>query len=151
MPGSGLVYAGRTNVALANALDADVLSSSGRPTRRQRARDAAWPRRSAITARTYRAGERDRVVGAVVNRVPDTSTRRRWSAIRARWRGRELALVGAVPLRPELRWPRVSDAVAGLDVEVLNAGDPDRRVKDVIVAAQAVPGHPAAAARGRAA
>ena len=45
-----------------------------------------------------------------------------------------------MPYRPELGWPRVSDAVRGLDVRVLNEGEQDRRVKDVIVGAQAVPG-----------
>ncbi len=142
VPGSGLVYAGRTNIALANALDADVLlvgapsddaDPGGGPD------DARLAETIGITARTYRSGERDRVIGAVVNRVPDTSPAA-VGHIRDALSGQQIALVGAVPLRPELRWPRFSDAVAGLDAVVLEAGDPDRRVKDVIVAAQAVPG-----------
>ena len=51
-----------------------------------------------------------------------------------------MTLVGAVPYRAELTWPRVRDLVAGLDVTILNEGESDRRVKDVIIAAQAVPG-----------
>ncbi len=144
VPGSGLVYAGRTNIALANALDADVLlvgapSEGGDPGEDGEPDVARLAETIGITARTYRAGERDRVIGAVVNRVPDTSPAA-VERIRGALAGQQLALVGAVPLRPELRWPRVSDAVAGLAATVLNAGDPDRRVKDVIVAAQAVPG-----------
>ncbi len=147
VPGSGLVYAGRTNVALANALDADVLLV-GSPGTVEREHGAdAGPQEVAerlaetigITARTYRSGEKDRVVGAVVNRLPDTGDDA-VAVLRRALERRELALVGAVPLRRELGWPRVSDAVAGLEVAVLHAGDQDRRVKDVIVAAQAVPG-----------
>ena len=135
VPGSGLVYAGRTNVALAKALDADVLLV-GAPDGQDLAHLAETME---ITARTYQGGERARVVGAVVNRVPDL-TAERTEEIRALLARRDLALVGAVPFRPELGWPRVSDAVRGLDVRVLNAGDQDRRVKSVIVGAQAVPG-----------
>jgi phosphate acetyltransferase len=135
VPGSGLVYAGRTNVALAQALDADVLLV-GAPDGQDLAHLAETME---ITARTYQGGERARVVGAVVNRVPDL-TAERTEEIRALLARRDLALVGAVPYRPELGWPRVSDAVRGLDVRVLNAGEQDRRVKSVIVGAQAVPG-----------
>ncbi len=135
VPGSGLVYAGRTNVALAKALDADVLLV-GAPDGQDLAHLAETME---ITARTYQGGERARVVGAVVNRVPDL-TPERTEEIRALLARRALALVGAVPYRPELGWPRVSDAVRGLDVRVLNAGEQDRRVKSVIVGAQAVPG-----------
>ena len=109
VPGSGLVYAGRTNIALANALDADVLlvgaPSEATPATtdpRRRPDDARLAETIGITARTYRAGERDRVIGAVVNRVPDTSPAA-VERIRGALAGQQLALVGAVPLRPELR------------------------------------------------
>lgn len=136
VPGSGLVYAGRTNVALAKALDADVLLV-GAPESSEDLEHLAETME--ITARTYQGGERRRVVGAVVNRVPDLTPARN-TEIRGLLGRRDLALVGAVPVRPELGWPRVSDAVRGLDVRVLNAGEQDRRVKHVIVGAQAVPG-----------
>jgi phosphate acetyltransferase len=135
VPGSGLVYAGRTNVALAQALDADVLLV-GAPDGQDLEHLAETME---ITARTYQGGERSRVVGAVVNRVPEL-TDGLTEEIRGLLARRRLALVGAVPYRPELGWPRVSDAVQGLDVRVLNEGELDRRVKDVIVGAQAVPG-----------
>ncbi|MGZ5405963.1 MAG: phosphate acyltransferase, partial [Nocardioides sp.] len=135
-PGSGMVYASRTNVALAKALDADVLLV-GAPDGPADLEHLAETME--ITARTYQGGERTRVVGAVVNRVPglDAATT---EEIRGLLAGRELALVGAVPFSHELGWPRVSDAVRGLDVRVLNQGETHRRVQEVIVGAQAVPG-----------
>lgn len=136
VPGSGLVYAGRTNVALAKALDADVLLV-GAPAGPDDLEHLAETME--ITARTYQGGERRRIVGAVVNRVADP-TPERIAEIRALLGRRDLALVGAVPYQPELGWPRVSDAVRGLDVRALNTGEQDRRVKEVIVGAQAVPG-----------
>ena len=76
VPGSGLAYAGRTNVALAKALDADVLLV-GAPS--ENGDVAHLAETMAIAAGTFRVGEHDRVVGAVVNRVaeatPDTIAR----------------------------------------------------------------------------
>jgi phosphate acetyltransferase len=136
VPGSGLVYSGRANVALAKALDADVLLV-GAPREPDDLEHLAGT--MGITARTFRSGERDRVVGAVVNRVPDASSET-VQRIAGALAGHGLALVGAVPERAELAWPRVSDVVAGLDVEVLHEGESRRRVKEVLVAAQSVPG-----------
>ena len=92
----------------------------------------------AIAAGTFRVGEHDRVVGAVVNRIAD-ATPETIARLRDALAARELTLVGAIPFRAELTWPRVRDLVAGME-SVLNAGDQDRRVKGVIVGAQAVPG-----------
>jgi phosphate acetyltransferase len=136
VPGSGLVYAGRVNLALAEALDADVLlvgalTDSDNP--------AHLAEIMEIASRTYQAGEHDRVVGAVVNRVADVRPDA-VAALRSALAARHLTLVAAVPFREELTWPRVRDIIAGLDVTVLNDGDTTRRVKAVIMAAQAVPG-----------
>ena len=65
---------------------------------------------------------------------------------------RDLALVGAVPVPPGAGLAagarhRRAASTSGCST----TGEQDRRVKDVIVAAQAVPGHAAAAARGAAA
>ena len=135
VPGSGLVYSGRANLALAKALDADVLLVGAMTG----ADIDSLAETMAIAARTYRAGEHDRVVGAVANRLPDVTVPT-VQQLRTALAGRGIALVGAVPFRKELGWPRLRDIVADLDVRVLNEGEPDRRVKDVIVAAQAVPG-----------
>ena len=45
-----------------------------------------------------------------------------------------------MPHRPELTWLRVRDLVRELDPRVLNEGDLSRRIKDVAVFAQGVPG-----------
>lgn len=139
VPGSGLVYASRTNVAVAKALDADVLLV-GAPEAPEGPDDLErLAETMEITARTYQDGEGTRIVGAVVNRVHDLDDART-TQLRDLLARRSLSLVGAVPFREELGWPRVSDAVSGLDVRALNEGESDRRVKEVIVGAQAVPG-----------
>jgi len=136
VPSVELVYASRANMAVAKALDADVLLV-GAPSEHDDAEHLAEI--MAIAARTYHAGERDRVIGAVVNRLQDGSATAR-ERLRAALGRQDIVLVGAVPYRADLTWPRVRDLVAGLDVTILNEGDSDRRVKDVIIGAQAVPG-----------
>jgi len=135
VPGSGLVYSTRVNLALAKALDADVLLV-GAPADGD---VGGLTESMAIAARAYRVGERDRVAGAVVNRLADVAPGT-VQTVRAALAAHDITVVGAVPYREELTWPRLRDIVEGLDVRVLNEGDPARRVKDVIVAAQAVPG-----------
>ena len=51
-----------------------------------------------------------------------------------------LRLIAGVPHRPELTWPRVLDLVRELDPRVLHEGDLSRRIKDVAVFAQGIPG-----------
>ena len=51
-----------------------------------------------------------------------------------------IALAGAVPYRPELTWPRTADVALALGARTLVAGDTGRRVSDVLVCAQSVPG-----------
>lgn len=135
VPSSDLVYSSRVNLALAKAIDADVVLV-GAPTDDDPDRLAET---MAIAGRGYRAGELDRVVGAVVNRFRDVSPDRVTLHADALAR-RGMQLVGAVPFRAELTWPRVQDLVRTLDMSALNEGDLSRRVTDVVVAAQAVPG-----------
>lgn len=133
-PRPELVYSGRANLALAKALDADVVLV------------APWgdgdtariAESMAITGGGYRAGEEDRVVGGVVSQVP-LSDPEAVPALREALQRRHIRLVGAVPHRDELRWPRVRDLLRELHLEVLNEGEQDRRIKDVIVAAQGPP------------
>ncbi len=99
--GPELSYAGRMNVALAKAFDADVLlvgTANGTPTER-------LAESVAITAQTYRASEHDRVIGAVINRVHDSGPQT-MEECRAVLAGRDLFLVGLIPFRIELTWPR---------------------------------------------
>ncbi|MFL6161717.1 MAG: phosphate acetyltransferase [Jatrophihabitantaceae bacterium] len=144
-PGSGLSYAGRANVALAKALDADVVLISA-PSEAEVAAGRAEPadlahlaEASAIAARTYQSSQHDRVLGVIVNKLASTEAGTH-AELRACLAVHRLALLGVVGFDPELTHPRVSDVVAGLDVTFLNQGESDRRVREVIVGAQAVPG-----------
>ncbi len=138
VPGAGLAYAGRANVALAKALDADVLLV-GAPGHGDVAHFEHLAETMAIAAGTFRVGEHDRVAGAVVNRIADASPET-IECVRTALAGRDLTLVGAVAYRAELTWPRMRDLVAGIEVGVINEGELDRRIKDIIIGAQAVPG-----------
>jgi phosphate acetyltransferase len=139
-PASELSYAGRANVALAKALDADVVLISAPAAHTADPADLAHlAETSAIAARTYQTNQHDRVLGAIVNKLAsaDAGTR---AELRACLAAHRLSLLGAVGYDPELNYPRVSDVVTGLDVTWLNQGEPSRRVREVIVGAQAVPG-----------
>jgi phosphate acetyltransferase len=134
-PSSGLVYSGRANLALAKALDADVVLVAA-PVDRTEDQVAESV---AIAAQPYRSGGRDRVVGAIINRAVDNSPETT-EALQAALANLHVPLAGVVPLVEELSWPRVGDIIAGLSTVALNAGEMGRRVKNVIVAAQGLPG-----------
>ena len=160
-PGPARLYAIEINQALAQALDADVLLVTSWPAPDARSPDpgsrADWAHRTpepgldpiagtagnlaetlAIAASGYWSGEHARVVGCVVNGVPeDPSVAAQLGEILG---GRGLRLIAAVPHRPELNWLRVGDLVRELDPKVLSEGDLSRRIKDVAVFAQGVPG-----------
>ena len=142
-PAAGLAYAGRANVALAKALDADVvLVTAPSPGNGSGAGDADVEHLaevSAIAARTYQSAHHDRVLGVVVNALPDTGPGIREALVGALGTHR-LALLGCTAYDPALSYPRVRDVLPGLDVVLLNDGDQDRRVSEIIVAAQSVPG-----------
>ena len=134
--GAGGVYSGRVNLALAKAFDADVVLVSGADVEGDVSRTAGS---MSITAQTYRGGEHDRVIGAIVNRVT-CSTPEQKAELHHALADVGLRLAGAVPAKDELTWPRTSDLVSGLNVKVLSQGESGRRVKDIIIAAQSVPG-----------
>jgi phosphate acetyltransferase len=130
------LYATSLNQALARALDADVLLAD------------IWPadpdaeglaERLAIAASGYVSGEQARVVGCVVHGLPgaDAAAAAELRAVLAK---HQLRLIAAVPHRPELTWPRVRDLVRDLHPEVLHEGDLSRRIRDVAVMAQGIPG-----------
>jgi phosphate acetyltransferase len=155
-PGPARLYAVEINQALARALDADVLLVASWPapdpgSAEDQAHRAAEPgpdpiagtietlaEALAIAASGFWSGEHARVVGCVVNGVPeDPSAAAQLGQALDR---RELRLIAAVPYRPELTWLRVLDLVRELDPKVLSEGDLSRRIKDVAVLAQGVPG-----------
>ena len=79
------------------------------------------------------------MVGCVVHDVPASGPAPA-ERLRAALARRGLRLIAAVPHRPELAWLRVRDLVLQLRPQVLSAGDQSRRIKDVAVFAQGVPG-----------
>ena len=155
-PGPAWLYASELNQALARALDADVVVVGRWPAadagRQDGAGRAAEPGLNlpkgmvedlaetlAITASRYLSGERARVVGCVIRSLPVTGPSVAAQLGEALTR-HGLRLLAAVPHRPELAWLRVRDLVRELDPQILYEGDQSRRIKDVAVFAQGVPG-----------
>jgi phosphate acetyltransferase len=155
-PGPAWLYASELNQALARALDADVLVVGRWPLEHVGRQDWVGPGAEpapdlikgtiedlaetlAITASGYLSGERARVVGCVIRSLPATVPAAVAQLGEALSR-HGLRLLAGVPHRPELAWLRVRDLVRELDPKVLYEGDLSRRIKDVAVFAQAVPG-----------
>ncbi len=133
-PGPSNLYASSLNQALARALDADVVLVGRWPADN----DAdALAEQLAIAASGYVSGEQARVVGCVVHGLPGADATARLRAALAK---HQLRLIAAVPHRPELTWPRVHDLVRELHPVVLHEGDLSRRIRDVAVMAQGIPG-----------
>ncbi len=134
--GPSKLYTSSLNQALARALDADVVLAGSWPADG----DAdALAEQFAIAARGYLSGEQARVIGCVVHGLPEGDAAAA-AGLRAALAGRQLRLLAGVPRRPELTWPRVSDLVRELHPEVLHEGDLSRRIRDVAVLAQGIPG-----------
>jgi phosphate acetyltransferase len=155
-PGPTKLYTSNFSHSVAQALDADVLLVGSWPMAGHARSDdrgaAATPgpdstrriaealaERLAITAGSYSSGEAARVVGCVVNDLPATDPAPA-AQLSAALGKRGLRLIAAVPHHPELTWLRVRDLVRELGPQVLNAGDLSRRIKDIAVFAQGVPG-----------
>jgi len=152
-PGPATLYADGLNQALAKAVDADVVLVASWPTAGAvSGKDPAEPgphpagdavkllaESLAIAASGYWSDEHTRVVGCVVNGTPagDPSAALQLREVLAQG---GLRLVAAVPYRPELTWLRVRDLVRELGPRVLSEGDLSRRIKEVAVFAQGIPG-----------
>ena len=134
--GPSALYASSLNQALARALDADVLLADGWPADGDAERLAE---QLAIAASGYVSGEQARVVGCVVHGLPGAEAAAT-AQLRAALAKRKLRLIAGVPHRPELTWPRVRDLVRELHPEILHEGNLSRRIKDVAVMAQGIPG-----------
>ena len=147
--GPSRLYAPAVNQDLARALDADVLlvgTWSAEPDGVE-----GLAEQFAVEAGGYAAGDTARVVGCVVHglpaarpspvlKAPPAAARPETAALRTALGRHQLQLIAAVPHRPELTWPRVADVVRELNPEILHEGDLSRRIKDVVVFAQGVPG-----------
>jgi len=146
VPSADRLSSTRVNVAMAHALDADVLlvadgagvGGTASVSLGSATRWGPWPTRSRPRP-PYRSGERSGVAGCVVNRLRDTSPRA-VAALTAALGDHGIALAGLVRFRPELTWPRIADVARELGARTLVAGDDSRRVSEIIVCAQAVPG-----------
>ena len=153
-PGPTQIYSGRVNGALATAVDAAVVlvgvwpSAGGEPV--EDLDDAGLERLVeglAIPGGAYEARARARVVGCVVTRVPPGDHVR--ARLEAALAAHDLRLLGAVPYDRAFTEPRVRDLVADLRPRVLSEGEQGRRIRDVSVFAQAVPGGLHVLAEGR--
>ena len=147
--GPSRLYAPAVNQDLARALDADVLLVGTWPAEPDGVEGLA--EQFAIEAGGYTAGDTARVVGCVVHglpaarpslvlKAPPPAARPETAALRTALGRHQLQLIAAVPHRPELTWPRVADLVRELNPEILHEGDLSRRIKDVAVFAQGIPG-----------
>jgi phosphate acetyltransferase len=134
--GPSRLYASSLNQALARALDADVVLAGSWPADGD-AEELA--EQFAIAASGYMAGEQARVVGCVIHGLPAADTAAA-AGLRAALARRQLAVAAAVPYRPELTWPRIRDLVRHLRPQILHEGDLSRRIRDVAVFAQGIPG-----------
>ncbi len=149
-PGPTQIYSSRLNQAMAKALDAEVIlvgTFSSPPVGEQdpEAADGTWEEQVehladglAFTAGTYGSGERVRVVGCIVSRVPAEASAK--EVIGTALDRRHLKLLAAVPFDTDLTQPRVRDLVREMHPRVLSEGDQSRRIKDVSVLAQNIPG-----------
>ncbi len=155
--GPSRLYASALNQTLARALDADVLLVGSWPEEPDGVQGLA--EQFAIAASGYSSGDTARVVGCVVHglpaapssatvplsaTVPSSATvpaaTAPATALRTALARHGLRLIAGVPHRPELTWLRVGDLVRELNPEILHEGDLSRRIKDVAVLAQGIPG-----------
>ncbi len=162
-PDPARLYATEFNEALARALDAEVLlvarwprtaqarqdqARCGQPGQESLAAAEGLAEALAIAAAGYFSGEGERVAGCVVHNLPPSDPAA-GPLLHAALARRSLPLLAAVPDHPELNWPRVRDLVRELRPRILSEGDLSRRIKDVAVFAQGVPGGLRALTDGR--
>ena len=142
--GPSKLYTSAINQALARAIDADVLLVGNWPADPAGVEDLA--EQFAIAASGYTVGDTARVVGCVIHGLPTapatppSAAKAPAAALRTALARHGLRLIAGVPHRPELTWLRVSDLVRELNPEILHEGDMSRRIKDVAVFAQGIPG-----------
>ena len=135
VPGPEQTYSSRVNLAMAKALDASVVLVGAPGPRGIAEVDEGM----AIAADTYRSGEDVRVLGCVVNRLPDDSAET-VELVRKALGRHGLTLVGAVPFTPELARPRVLDLARAIGAAALHEGEwATRRVAGVACAPSRCP------------
>ncbi|OYO01998.1 phosphate acetyltransferase [Enemella evansiae] len=133
LPSAELTYSGRVNHDLAQALDAEILLVGA-------VRDHSPEQLATLVsgaAGSYAVGESSRVCGILLCRLPADADAEAYRRLVGR---SGPPVVGVVTESPDLYWPRVADLVRQLDLEVLNAGDQERRIRRTTIIAQAIPG-----------
>ncbi len=140
-PGPTALYVHRFNQALAQALDADVVLVGCWPAGHGADHDTVetLAESLAVIAGGYWSGEQARVVGCVINDLPSADPSLSGQVREALTR-HGLHTIATATHRPELTWLRVRDLVREMRPRVFNEGDMSRRIKDVAVFAQGIPG-----------
>ncbi|MBK7721275.1 MAG: phosphate acetyltransferase [Austwickia sp.] len=133
VPSADQTFADRLNVALAKAMDADVLLVGSA---HQHSPHRLADQMAAMDA-LYRVREGSRVVGVVINRIPSVAL---IAPYKDAVTDRGIEVAAAVEMHRELAYPRVRDVVRQLGLSVVSHGDQDRRIHDIAIAAQSVPG-----------
>jgi phosphate acetyltransferase len=135
LPTEQQTYSGRVNHELAQALNAEVLLVAG-------VNSTTLPTlisKVAGSAAFFAVGETSRVQGVfLTNHGHDaTATSADYAAALA---SEGLRLVGVAQDSPETTWPRVQDIVNDLRLIEIHPGHQDRRIRNVQILAQSVPG-----------
>lgn len=136
VPSEVQTYSGRVNRHLAKALDAEVVLCAA-------ARQDSVDHIAALiqqSEQAYRVGESRRVIGAVLTMTPGDGASPSTADFVSAIEGLGIPVVGTVAYDARLTWPRVSDLVSELDLEILEAGDQERRISSTAVMARSVVG-----------
>ncbi|MDZ4297674.1 MAG: phosphate acetyltransferase [Moraxellaceae bacterium] len=135
VPTRSVHYAGELNARLATSLSADVILVSAPDDDNI----SAFADRIEIQAQQFGGIKSSRVVGVIVNKVPNDDFIHTFSQHASMIRQGDIRLLGAIPLNPLLNAPRTSDIAGLLNAHVLHAGDMgQRRMTKIMLGARTV-------------
>ncbi len=135
IPFADLQIAQRLNVEIARSLGAEVVPVvNGTDNDGKRLTDAV-----ALARRQYLREASRHFAGLLVNKLPEHGNRQTLTEALAAAEMGECEVIGAIPYRPSLNTPRLSDLVSSLDLKVEQGGDLDAvRVREIVVVARSV-------------
>lgn len=135
VPTRSVHYAGELNARLATSLSADVILVSAPDDDNI----SAFADRIEIQAQQFGGIKSSRVVGVIVNKVPNDDFINTFSQHANMIRQGDIRLLGAIPLNPMLNAPRTSDIAGLLKAHVLHAGNMEqRRMTRIVLGARTV-------------
>ncbi len=135
VPTRSVHYAGELNARLATSLGADVILVSAP----EDDDIGAFADRLEIQAQQFGGVKNSRVVGVIINKVPNEAFINTFSQHADIIRQGDIRLLGAVPWNPLLNAPRTSDIAGLLNANVLHAGDMhQRRMHKIVLGARTV-------------